>query len=104
MARPAPAMGDARCFRRCSDRTGHSWSTLGGWIRQPVQKPVERPTVHNPFGGNARETRMGESGLGIRELRGGVRIAVECEETTGGQSAGRKGVVEILSRGIAIDF
>ena len=47
---------------------------------------------------------MGESCLGIRELRGGMRIAVECEETTGGQGAPRKRVIEILSRGIAIDF
>src|SRR6476646_3970111 len=46
---------------------------------------------------------MGESGLGIRELRGGVRIAVECEETTGGKGARRKRVIEILSRGIPID-
>lgn len=47
---------------------------------------------------------MCESGLGVRELRGGVRIAVECEETTGGQAAARQGVIEILPGGIAIDF
>jgi hypothetical protein len=77
-----------------------SRSTLRERIRQPGQKPVERPTVDDSLGGNTRKTRMGESGLGVRELRGGVRIAVECEETPGRQGAGRQGVIEILPCGI----
>ena len=96
--------GDVRCSRRWNDRNGHSWSPFGRWMRQPSQKPVERPTVHDALGGNPRETRMCKRSFGIRELRGGVRIAVECEETAGGQGAGRQGVIEILPRGIAIDL
>jgi len=81
-----------------------SRSTLRGWIHQPGQKSVERPTIHDSFGGNTRKTRMCESGLGIGELRSGVRIAVECEETASRQGAGRQRVIEILPCGIAIDF
>ena len=47
---------------------------------------------------------MCESGLGIRELRSGVRIAVEREETPGLQGVGGQRVIEILPCGIAIDF
>ena len=47
---------------------------------------------------------MCESGLAIRELRCGVRIAVECEETAGRQGVGRQRVIEILPCRIAIDF
>ena len=47
---------------------------------------------------------MCESGLGIRELRSGVRIAVEREEAPGLQGIGGQRVIEILPCGIAIDF
>ena len=73
-----------------------SRSTLKGGVRQPGQKPVKRPTVDDSFGGNTRKTRMGERGLGKRKLRGGVRIAVECEETPHPQGPGRQDVIEVL--------
>lgn len=57
-----------------------SRSTFGGWIRQPRQQPIERPTVHNPLSGDSGKTRMCERDLGIRELRSGVRIAVQRED------------------------
>ena len=47
---------------------------------------------------------MCESGFGIRQLGGGVCVAVECEQTPGRQGVGRQRVIEILPRGIAIDF
>lgn len=73
-----------------------SRSTLGERIRQPSQKPVERPTIDDSFGGNSRKTRMGERGLGERKLRGGMRIAVECEETPRLQGASGQCVIEVL--------
>jgi hypothetical protein len=65
---------------------------------------TERPTIDDSFGGNTRKTRIGERGLGKRKLRGGMRIAVECEETARLQGAGRQRMIEILPCGIAIDF
>jgi len=47
---------------------------------------------------------MCERGLGIRQLLGGVRVAVEGEQAPGRQGVGRQRVIEILSRGIAINF
>ena len=40
----------------------------------------------------------------IRELRRGVRVAVERKHTPGAKRPGRQRVIEVLSRGIAIDF
>ena len=50
-------------------------------IAQPREQPLERPAVDYPIGGNAGESRVGDCGLCIRQLAGGVRIAVEREET-----------------------
>ena len=47
---------------------------------------------------------MCERGLGIGELSGGVRIAVQCEQAPGPQGIGRQCVIEVLPRGIAIDL
>jgi hypothetical protein len=104
MAYSATATADALCSRRWSDRNGHSWPTLRRWIREPSQKPIERPTVHDSVGRNTRETRMCESGLGIRELPGRVRVTVKREQAASRQRIARQHVIEILPGGIAIDF
>ena len=47
---------------------------------------------------------MRERRLRIRELRRGMRVAVEREDTPRLERAGRQRVVEILSCGIAVDL
>ena len=47
---------------------------------------------------------MCKRSFGIRELPGGVRIAVKREEAPSRQGISRQGVIEILPRGIAIDL
>ena len=47
---------------------------------------------------------MRESGLRVRELRDGMRIAVEREEAPRVKGTGRQRVIEILPRGVAIDL
>ena len=47
---------------------------------------------------------MRKCGLRIRELCGGVRIAVERKDAPASKGARRQRVIEILSCGIAIDL
>ena len=47
---------------------------------------------------------MRQRGFGKRELAGRVRVAVECKQASCRKRGTRQGVIEILSRGIAIDF
>lgn len=47
---------------------------------------------------------MRDRGLRIPELAGGVRVAVEREQTPGGDGTLREVVVDVLPRRIAIDL
>jgi len=47
---------------------------------------------------------MCDRGLRVRKLLGGMRIAVEGEETACGECRCREHVVQVLPGGIAIDF
>ena len=73
-------------------------------IRDPSQKPIDRPAVHDPVGRNAGQARVCHRGLGICQLTRRMRVAVEGEEAARFQRASGQGVIEVLSRRIAIDL
>jgi hypothetical protein len=73
-------------------------------IRQPRKKLIERPAVHNSVCRNVREPGMCQGGVRVRQLRRRMGVAVQREEASRITGTDRQGVIEVLSRRIAVDL
>lgn len=110
MPRPAwkrfdrPRRLSSGAIRRRRDLTRSGPFAVDGRTSQPRVEPLEWPGVDDPLSGNARKTCVRECGLGIRELRRGVRVAVEREETSIDQRPAGQRVIKILSGRVSIEL
>jgi hypothetical protein len=59
--------------------SGASRLAFTAGVREPCKEPLERPAVDDAIGGYGGHPRVCQSGVGIRQLSGGVRVAVESE-------------------------
>jgi hypothetical protein len=78
--------------------------SFAGRLAEPAAEALEGPAIDDTVAGNSREARVSRRCLHIGELTRGVGIAVECKQASSIDRLLRQRIVEILTRGIAVEL
>jgi len=73
-------------------------------LAHPRVQTIVAPAVDHPFDRDVREPRVGDSVIAESQLADRMRIAVEREDTAGGESAPGQAIVDVLAMPVAIQL